>query len=219
MAEAALGIAPGNPPILYAKAAPVVVSGGIGVKVPLNIGNTHETPRCNMAKSICDARITEGWRIGTRIESSRCVVGGQANLDFSKTLRDQYVGGASERGLVGNDHVGNGSCTILIGVFDNSVNWSIEVDGARSYRMENTSGTHLVELFSHMIRICQYCRIVTVYLVKGCNRAIIARDVPPMSDTSKHVEEITVGLYGRVRVAPRTTGDMEACHMMRLKIV
>jgi hypothetical protein len=29
MAEAALGIAPGNPPILYAKAAAVVVSGGI----------------------------------------------------------------------------------------------------------------------------------------------------------------------------------------------
>ena len=94
MAEAALGIAPGNPPILYAKAAPVVVSGGIGVKVPLNIGNTHETSRCNMAKSICDARITEGWRIGTRIESSRCVVCGQANFDFSKTLRDQYVGEA-----------------------------------------------------------------------------------------------------------------------------
>ena len=104
MAEAALGIAPGNPPILYAKAAPVVVSGGIGVKVPLNIGNTHETPRCNMAKSIRYAQITEGWRIGTRIESSRGVVGGQA-----KTLRDQYVGGKSERGLVGNDHVGNNS--------------------------------------------------------------------------------------------------------------
>jgi hypothetical protein len=85
--------------------------------------------------------------------------------------------------------------------------------------MENTSGTHLVELFSHMIRICQHCWIVTRYLVKGYNRAIIARDVPPMSDTSKHGEEITVGLYGRVRVAPRTTGDMEACHMMRLKIV
>jgi len=60
--------------------------------------------------------------------------------------------------------------------------------------------THLVELFSHMIRICQHCWIVTRYLVKGYNRAIIARDVPPMSDTSKHGVEITVGLYGRVRV-------------------
>ena len=147
------------------------------------------------------------------------MVGGQASLYSSKTLRYQYVGGTSERGLVGNDHVGNGSSTILIGILDNSVDWSIEVDGTRSNRMENTSGTHLVELFSNMVRICQYCRIVTVYLVKGCNRAIIARDVPPMSDTSKHVGEITVGLYGRVRVAPRTTGDMEARHMIRLKIV
>jgi hypothetical protein len=75
--------------------------------------------------------------------------------------------------------------------------------------MENTSGTHLVELFSTLIRICQYCWIVTLYLIKGCNRAIIARNVPPMSDISKHVGEITVGLDGRVKVAPRTTGDMD----------
>jgi hypothetical protein len=165
MVEAVLGIAPGNPPILYTKAAPFVVSGEIGVKVPLNIDNTHETNRCNMAKSIGYARITEGWRIGTRIESSRGMFGDQANLYFWKTLRDQYVGCTSERDLVCNDHVGNGFCTILIGILDNSIDWSIEVDGTRSNGMENTSGTHLVELFSNMIRIC---------LVKGCNRAIIA---------------------------------------------
>ena len=59
--------------------------------------------------------------------------------------------------------------------------------------MENTSGTHLVELFSNMVRICQHCWIFTLNLVKWCNRAIIARDVPPMSDSSKHMGEITVG--------------------------
>jgi hypothetical protein len=61
--------------------------------------------------------------------------------------------------------------------------------------------------------------IVTLYLEKGCDSVIIARDVSPMSNTSKHVGEVTVGLYGRARVEPRTIGDMEAHHIIRLKIV
>jgi hypothetical protein len=85
--------------------------------------------------------------------------------------------------------------TTLAMVLDNSVDWSKKVDGTRNNGMENTSGTHLVEFFSNMIRICQHCWIVTLYLVKGCDSAIIARDVPPMSDTSKHAGEITVGLH------------------------
>jgi len=38
--------------------------------------------------------------------------------------------------------------------------------------------------------------------------------MPPMGDTSKHLGELTFGL-----LAPRTTGDMEARHIIRLKIV
>ena len=94
---------------MYAKAAPVVVSGGTRVKVPLYISNAHETPLCNISKCVRYAGITEGWRVGARIESSRGAISCQADLDLRKTFRDQYVGRASKRGLVGNDHIGDDS--------------------------------------------------------------------------------------------------------------
>ena len=219
MTEAALGIAPGNPPILYAKAAPVVVSGGIRVKVPLYIGNTHVTPLCNMPKCVRYAGITEGWRVGARIESSRGVISGQADLDLRKTLRDQYVGRASKRGLVGNDHVGDGSCAIFIGILKNSIDGSVEFDGSWSNGVKNTSGTHLVEFFSHMIGICQHCWIVARHFVKRFDGTIIAGNMPPMSNTTKHMMEVAVGLHRGVRETCWTAGDMKQRHVVSLKIV
>ena len=79
--------------------------------------------------------------------------------------------------------------------------------------------THLVEFFSHMIGICQHCWIVACHFVKRFDGTIIARNMPSMRNTAKHMVEVAVGLHRGVRETCWTAGDMKQRHVVSLKIV
>ena len=63
----------------------------------------------------------------------------------------------SDRGLVSNDHIGDGSCSILIGILQNSIDGSVEIDGTWSNGMENTSGTVLSPHDQNMPKLLDNC--------------------------------------------------------------
>jgi hypothetical protein len=71
----------------------------------------------------------------------------------------------------------------------------IQADRTGSNRMEYFSGTHLVKLLGHMIRVQTHCRVITGHFVERNDRVVITGNVPTMSDAPQHVEELAVGAH------------------------
>ena len=88
-----------------------------------------------------------------------------------------------------------------------------------SNRMEYFSGTHLVTLLGHMIRVQTYCWVVTGHLVERSDRGVITRNMPTMSDAPQHVEEVAVGAHGHEGQAMGAAGDMKESHHIGLQVV
>jgi hypothetical protein len=60
MSKAALRVHPRHTPILDAEVGAIILSGRIGMKVPFNVGDTHEAILLDVTKGIGNGRIAEG---------------------------------------------------------------------------------------------------------------------------------------------------------------
>ena len=125
----------------------------------------------------------------------------------------------SERGLVFNDDAGDGTSSILVGILEHGIDGRIKADRTGSNRMEYFSGTHLVKLLGHMIRVQNNCWVVTGHLVEGNDRGVITGNMPTMSDAPQHVEEVAVGAHGHEGQAMGAAGDMKESHHIGLQVV
>ena len=65
-----------------AEVGAIILGGRIGMKVPLNVGDTHEAILFDVTEGIDNGRIAKGWRVGTRVEASSCVISGNTNLNL-----------------------------------------------------------------------------------------------------------------------------------------
>ena len=70
-----------------------------------------------------------------------------------------------------------------------------------------------------MIRVQNYCWVVTGHLVEGNDRGVITGNMPTMSDAPQHVEEVAVGAHGHEGHAMGAAGDMKESHHIGLQVV
>ena len=114
MSEATLRVHPRHTPILDAEVGAIILSGRIGMKVPFNVGDAHEAILLHMTKGISNGRIAEGGRVGTRVETSSCVIGCHPNLNLGEGSGHKDVRRAGKRCLISDKNVGDGTSAILI---------------------------------------------------------------------------------------------------------
>ena len=84
MSKATLRVHPRHTPILDAEVGAIILSGRIGMKVPLNVSNAHEAILLDMTKAISNGRIAEVGRVGTQVETRSCVIGSFTNLNLTR---------------------------------------------------------------------------------------------------------------------------------------
>ena len=114
MSKATLRVHPRHTPILDAEVGAIILSGRIGMKVPLDVCDAHEAILLDMTKGISNGRIAEGGRVGTRVESSSCMISRDTNLNLREASGHEDVRRTGKRCLIRDMNVGDGTSAILI---------------------------------------------------------------------------------------------------------
>ena len=163
MSKATLRVHPRHAPILDAEFVAIILSGRIGMKVPLNVRDAHEAILRDMTKGIGNGRIAEGRRVGRCVEASSCVVGRNTNLNLREASGHEDIRSTGKRCLIGNINLGDSASAILIRVFEHCIDRRIKSYRGRMDWVKNLGCTHLCDL---MIRIKSHSGIVASYMIE-----------------------------------------------------
>jgi hypothetical protein len=168
------------------------------MKVPLNVCDAHEAILLHMTKGISNGRIAESERVGTRVETSSCVIGRYPNLNLGEASGHKDVQRSGKRCLISDMNVGDDTSAILIRVLDHCINRRVKFYGGGMDGVENLSCTHLLDLFRDMVRIESHSGVVARDRIERNNRGIGTWNMPAVFDAAQHSGKVATLLNSQV---------------------